>query len=89
MCSWIDPIFDANSTSGDLKNGTGYPTFDAYNSTSPAVWGQSDSHFCCSEWLVGCKTAATHGVRSIPIAQHTVQLIPSAPHTELSSCIST
>eukprot|EP01043_Picozoa_sp_COSAG02_P005125 COSAG02_NODE_137_length_34526_cov_94.448079_18_plen_146_part_00 len=64
---WTYPIFYTDRFSGDLKNGTGYPTFDAYNSTSPAVWGQSDSHFCCSQWKVGCQTVANHGVRPITI----------------------
>jgi hypothetical protein len=73
MGSWPDPIFYANRFSGDLKNGTGYPTFDAYNSTSPAVWGQSDSHFCCASWLVGCKSVAAHGVRSFSMAKYRAQ----------------
>ena len=30
---------------------TGYPTFDAYNSTSPDVWGKSNTHYCCRHWF--------------------------------------
>jgi hypothetical protein len=45
--------------SGDLSNGTGWPTFDAYNSTSQAYWGRSDGHYCCSKWSMGCKVRKT------------------------------
>lgn len=52
----------AANISHDLSNGTGYPTFDAYVSTSPAQWGQGDDHFCCARWRMGCLTKENHGV---------------------------
>ena len=51
----------AGNISSDLSNGTGYPTFDAYNATAPQHWGQSDSHFCCTAWRAGCKTTQSFG----------------------------
>ena len=38
----------------DLHNASGTPTYDAYTSTSPALWGRSSTHYCCSKWAVGC-----------------------------------
>lgn len=49
------------NVSSDLSNGPGHPTFDAYNATSPAVWGQSDEHFCCEHWRSGCMSTFSYG----------------------------
>lgn len=50
------------NVSGDLSNGPGNPTFDAYNSTSPLVWEASNDHYCCSRWSMGCRNKSIHGV---------------------------
>ena len=60
----------AGNISGTLSNGTGYPTFDAYNATSPAVWAKSDEHFCCASWKVGCQSIFHFGTFD-PIATAT------------------
>lgn len=56
--------------SSSLDNATGAsPTLDAYVSTSSAaLWGASDDHFCCSRWAVGCKTPQTAGAFDPPAA---------------------
>lgn len=46
---------------GNLSNGAGHPTFDAYVATSPAHWGVSDDHFCCVTWRMGCKSKSGTG----------------------------
>lgn len=51
----------AGNISGDLSNGPGYPTFDAYIATSPAVWGSSDTNYCCKTWRVGCHSTFHYG----------------------------
>jgi hypothetical protein len=51
----------AGNISGDLSDGTGYPTFDAYNATSPTVWGRSDANYCCEKWRVGCLSTFNYG----------------------------
>eukprot|EP00051_Salpingoeca_urceolata_P007730 m.100038 g.100038 ORF g.100038 m.100038 type:complete len:580 (+) comp15373_c1_seq2:174-1913(+) len=51
----------AGNISSNLTNGAGYPTFDAYVSTSPGVWGRSDTHFCCVHWHQGCNKTQSFG----------------------------
>eukprot|EP00041_Stephanoeca_diplocostata_P021776 m.513859 g.513859 ORF g.513859 m.513859 type:complete len:644 (-) comp21909_c0_seq5:122-2053(-) len=60
------------NVSSDLRNGRGHPTFDAYNSTAPAVWEHSDTHFCCARFSVGCQTKHVHGVFD-PVARTPVR----------------
>eukprot|EP00039_Didymoeca_costata_P012770 m.185654 g.185654 ORF g.185654 m.185654 type:complete len:591 (+) comp15579_c0_seq2:183-1955(+) len=44
----------AGNITATLSNGTGYPTFDAYVSTSSPAFGTSNDHYCCETWSVGC-----------------------------------
>ena len=38
----------------DLSNASGHETWEAYVSTSPAVFGKSSGHYCCERWQTGC-----------------------------------
>lgn len=51
----------AGNISAALDNGTHYPTYAAYLSTSPDVWGSNDQHYCCDQWRLGCATHVSHG----------------------------
>ena len=65
------------NVSSDLRNGAGNPTYDAYNSTSPALWETSNSHFCCKEWSMGCLTKSMHGVFD-PIQKSSPSMVASS-----------
>ena len=39
---------------GNLTNGRGHATYDAYAATSPMTWNVTTTHYCCSQWGVGC-----------------------------------
>ena len=39
---------------GNLSNADGYPTYEAYKSTSPRVWAHRSDHWCCTQYQVGC-----------------------------------
>jgi len=63
------------NVSSDLSNGPGHPTFDAYNSTAPDVWEQSNDHYCCRHWSMGCLRKSLHGVFDpIVVANGSLQL---------------
>lgn len=38
----------------DLSDALSYETFQAYSSTTPANWGNSDNHYCCEKHQLGC-----------------------------------
>ena len=38
----------------NLEGAENYPTFEAYLSTSEALWEKSDDHYCCRELKLGC-----------------------------------
>lgn len=56
------------NVSGNLTNGAGHPTFDAYVATSPMNWDTNNNHFCCTTWRMGCLDKQGHGTLD-PIAQ--------------------
>lgn len=39
---------------GNLSNGKGHATFDAYAATAPGVYGVDGSNYCCTAWGWGC-----------------------------------
>jgi hypothetical protein len=41
-----------------LIGGKNSPTFRAYEATGLSQWGRNDVHYCCANYLVGCRNAA-------------------------------
>jgi hypothetical protein len=42
-------------SAGELLQGAGnLPTYQAYLSTGPKVWGQTSNHYCCQQYRLGC-----------------------------------
>lgn len=39
---------------GNLSNGCGHATFDAYAATAPGVYGVDATNYCCTAWGWGC-----------------------------------
>ena len=61
-----------SSSAIDLSNMGSYATGAAYLSTSPAVWGQTSSNYCCQAAHVGCRApSGSHPIyRSMGTAGH-------------------
>ena len=43
------------SVSKNLNDAYNFETFQAYRSTTPSIWGQTNEHYCCISFGLGCK----------------------------------
>ena len=62
-----------------LQNGAQYPTYQAYLSTGPQVWGKRNDHYCCQNAHLGCIGAPAQVPAPVGPASSTTPSVPTTP----------